>query len=391
MEPAVNVRRVLLQAGLWVASGRLLQVVEGGAVPRLDEPERRSLIDCAIRERLVPMLAEFSRHYHLDLGDVPERISAIYRLANAVLYQHLAPVLAVLRDSGIKPVLLKGADLGLNVYPENLPRFMLDVDLLIRPTDVALVESAFKLSGFVQGVVDKHLLTIEPPTPEEMAKLESDRQELCPFTKLVLVPELSQYAEVVEEFLSHCPFVVLGKDVFLAISYDVHLTLAVDFDVRDVWHELREINFPGDHPLYAQSFTDMFWYYATKMYHELMLLDERAMRYFVDTVAIVARRSEMIDWQRVVKVCDKYRFHPSLFFTLWHVSELLGPVVPPWVVEACRPQGIDSDRGHDWGDFVPKMLGELAISPMLVSKEGPDLGSSSLVGAAVHVRAISSE
>src|ERR1700730_1003093 len=116
-EAAAGPRRLLLQAGLWVASGNLVPLVPGGG-RRFDDQSNRGLLEWGLREKMAPMLAQFSREHGLDLGAVPDQLSVVSRVATAALYQHLTPVLATLAERGIKPLLLKGADLDLNVYPE---------------------------------------------------------------------------------------------------------------------------------------------------------------------------------------------------------------------------------------------------------------------------------
>jgi hypothetical protein len=358
--------RLLLQCGLWAATGRLIEVSGEGRQRPADEEVRTALLARAVREKMVPMVHEYSRHHDLGLGDDPARISTVARLVTEALYEHCRPVLAAVAAAEIKVVLLKGADLDLHVYPQQLPRLMGDVDLLVRPSDAARVAAIFERAGFVQGDLNKPLMRIEPLSAEDKSDLEADRPELYEFAKLVLVPDLAGFADVIDRYLQDRRFIVLGGDVYLALGYDVHVNLAPDFDLRDVWSDLREIAFPGvGTTLLGQSFADMLWYLASRMYHEILLLDEPGMRYFVDTVALTHHFLQSISWERVVAMCNRYKLHPSLFSTFWHINELLGPVIPAAVIDSCRPGTVEGDRGHDWGDFTPKMLGEVAIHPLL--------------------------
>jgi len=59
--------------------------------------------------------------------------------------------LAALNEAGIRPVLLKGASLGLDLYPEQALRGMGDLDLLIEPSELGRALGASAQAGLVMG------------------------------------------------------------------------------------------------------------------------------------------------------------------------------------------------------------------------------------------------
>ncbi len=359
--------RLLLKAGLWTATGRILEEITARAP--LFEPEkmRDALVSLAIREKMIPMLDAFLRHQGWDLGPRPARLTAVFEQVSSLHYHELTSVARMLSAQGIGIVLLKGGDLDLSVYGSGLPRSMSDLDFLVRPMDIPTVEAALAAVGFRQGIFDRENLSIRTVTEEVKREVEAGKAELVEFGKIVLLPELSPLREEIGlQFgpASHHRMVVLGRDVYVYVALDVHVNLAEGFALEDVWMDMREISLPDGAALLGQSFTDLIWFLAVRLYHETLLDGRATLRAFVDIVAVLHRFADRINWGRLLEMGNKYRLQPALYFVLWHVNELLGPIVPDWLLKELDPRGPTSDRSHDWGDFVPKMLGELTIHPL---------------------------
>lgn len=359
--------RLLLKAGLWAATGRMFEEVGGSVAELKAEPVRSALVSLAVREKMIPMLEAFSRHQGWDLGPLPTRLTTVFEQVSSQHYRELSSVVRLLGSQGIGIALLKGGDLDLSVYGTEVPRSMSDLDFLVRPMDLPSVEVALATAGFRQGVFDRENLSTRTVAEDVKQEVEAGKAELVEFGKIVLLPELSSLREEIgSQFgpASHHRMVVLGRDVYVYVALDVHVNLAEGFALEDAWRGMREVSLPDGATLLGQSFTDMVWFLAARLYHETLLDGRATVRAFVDIVAVLNRYADRIDWGRLLEIGNKYKLQPSLFFVLWHVNELLGPVAPDWLLKALDPRGPTSDRSHDWGDFVPKMLGELTIHPL---------------------------
>lgn len=357
--------RMLLRAGIWAATGRPTPLLENFD----SKIELGVFLSRAVREKMVPMLDACARDLALDLGAEPTRLTEVFRHIADAHYQELAGLVDELSTSDIKVMLLKGGDLDLTVYPGTLPRSMADLDLMVKPMHVQAVESALTSAGFQQGIFDRAELTIRPVGRFEKEEAEAGAAELLDYLRVVHLPALSPYRSEILEYLGDSedhPLVILDRDVFSVLSFDVHVNLSTGFDIQDSWWNPRTIQIPGGREVFGQSYSDLLWFLSARLYHEILLHSRPAMRYFVDVIALLDRFGASIDWERVVSMGQKYKLHPSLYFVFWHVNEILGPVVPGWVIETFDLRRADADRSHDWGDFVPKMLGELAIEPLLV-------------------------
>lgn len=360
-----EVGRTLLQAGLWAATGKIFAIARAGIPQTSPDQFRKALLKRAIREKMMPMLAAFSLSHDLGLGDLPAKLSEVFRIISSEHYKHLRPVVDSLARSGVPVVLIKGADLDLAVYQKMFPRTMGDIDILVQPADVPTVVSAFQREGFVQGKLEKDRFEIVPLSDLERSELEDGSIELAEFTKLVLVPDLLPFRNAIDEGLSYWRMMPLRDAYHLVIGYDVHIHLSLEFDLEDAWSNLRETNFPEVGKCLAQSFTDIAWYLAVRFYHELHLNYAYVMRSFIDVLLVILRNHADIDWDRIVYIADKYKLHPALYYVFWHISELLDGKVPEKVLNSLCPLNAGTQRGHDWGDFVPKMLGDVQLSPIL--------------------------
>jgi hypothetical protein len=324
----------------------------------------------AVREKMVPLLDVYCREHDLGLGTAPSRLSEVFRIIAREQYRHLRPILDRLTQAGIPVVLIKGADLDLAVYKQAFPRVMGDIDILIRPPDAPPVMEVFRSQGFIQGKLDKSSLQMVPLGDAEKAEFEEGSIELAEFAKLVKVPDLLPFQDVIAEHLSYWRMTPLQDEFYLVVGYDIHIHLSLEIDLQDVWCNLRTIDAPEVGRCLGQSFTDMAWYLAVRFYHELHINNAFVMRGFLDVLAILHHHHERLDWERIAEIARKYSLQPALFYTMWHANELLGPLVPPSLLEALCPATSGTERGHDWGDFVPKMLGSVQLTPIL---EPPDL------------------
>lgn len=310
------------------------------------------------------MLDVFARAHELGLGPSPAALSEVYRLIAREQFTQLVPVLETLAGQKLPVVVIKGADLDLTVYQQAFPRVMGDIDVLVRPTDVAEVSKVFRQHGFMHGTLDKDRVEMTPLSEEKKLAFEEDSIELAEFAKLVSVPELLPFRPEIECRLSYWRMAPLQDAYSLVVGYDVHTCLSLEFEQNEAWDNLRSFDYPGFGPCLGQSYTDMAWYLAVRFYHELHINCSFVMRGFLDVLAIVWRHHSAIDWERLVHVARKYQLQPALYYTFWHVHELLGALMPRSVVAALAPNLGAGKRSRDWGDFMAKFLGDVQCYPL---------------------------
>ena len=318
----------------------------------------------AIREKMIPMLAAFASSHDLGLGDAPAQLAKVFRILTREHYRQLRPILEDLERGGVPVVLIKGADLDLTIYRQRLPRVMGDVDVLVRPQDVASVSAAFRSQGFIQGKLDERSFRILPLTEPEKADFEEDSIELAEFSRLSDVRDLVEFDDLIKQYLSYWRMRRLHDSFSVVIGIDVHIHLSLDFDLRDVWVGLRNMDSPEVGRCLAQSFTDMAWYLTLRFYHEHHLNNAAVMRSFLDVLAVILEKHEQIDWDRILFIASRYKLQPALFYTFWHIDQLFQGLIPQTLLDALSPANPGSDRGHDWGDFIPKMLGTVVLAPL---------------------------
>lgn len=360
-----EVARTLFQAGLWAVTGRLFPL-DGAGIPQGNSEQfREALMARAIREKMMPMLDAFSRIHDLGLGDSTSRLTEVFGIISREHYSHLRPALDSLAQRGIPVALIKGGHLDLAVYQKKYPRVMGDIDILVRPPDTQAVKDVFKDLGFIQGVLNSARIEIEPLSDQERSQIEEDGIELAEFSKLISVPDLITFKGVISHHLAYWRMVPLHDTFYLVAGYDVHTHLSRDMELVDVWSDLQMIDFPEVGQCLAQSFTDLAWYLAVRFYHELHINNAFVMRSFLDVLLVVHRHHGSIDWDRILYISEKYKLHPSLFYTFWRAQEILGGVIPEKLIRSLDPSSPGADRGHDWGDFIPKMLGDIQILPLL--------------------------
>lgn len=361
----------LLAIGIWLASGEEVGRLAGRACdpsapsgPSGENP-RDHLLSAALEEKMLPMVHAYARARRWADLDRLRASNEIFSAAGRALYDGIAPVLRALRSRGVDAMLIKGGALDLGVYDEDLPRTMDDLDLLVKPPDLDVVVAELEAAGFVQGRVDLERMQISPLSPEEKQRIAARHYELAPFSKLARVPALSPLREWIDPDLAGEQFRVVGGEVFMVLQYDVHFNLSLGFDVADVWEFHESGRLPDGTEVLIQAPSDLAWFLPARAYHEVMALGEPSLRQFVDWLALLAARGDAIDWDHVLRLANRYDLHPGLFYMLWHADELLPSTVPREVIEACSPDRPEVKRFHDWGDFVPKLLGTVSVTPLL--------------------------
>jgi hypothetical protein len=360
----------LLRSGLWVVTGHDESMLSTSP-ELLDSPElRHQLTLKAVQQKMVPMLVAFLRGTGRDVSESLGALEGVYRVRMARLYAAIEPVLDMLEQSGIDVLMLKGSDLAFTGYPAHpeMPRVMFDVDLLAKPPDLLAVENALKAAGFAQGRPKFESLRIESLSPADVAAYKMmNHYELPAFQKFIEVAELTQYVDHTSKYLTPFGYKIqqLGGKTYFLVEVDVHFNISRDIELQDVWDEPRWIKLPSGREMLAQSLTNMLWFLATRLYHEVMQANGCVLRNFIDVLAVVNLSHDQLDWDRIVRLSEKYGLFTSLYYVFVHVNELLGPVIPQDVLQTFYPMHQGMRRDHDWGYLMPKLLGRVVTMPIM--------------------------
>jgi hypothetical protein len=354
---------LLLRAGLWFVTGH--ELLPGDRKLPTSREAMHQLILKAVEQKVLPLLVAYLRGAGHEVVAALCELEFLLRVRMEAFYAAVEPVLERVATAGIDLLLLKGGDLAVTVYPSGLPRMMEDLDVLAVPTDLQEVERALQNEGFAQGTVSSTALTVAPLTAAQLVSYRAmNHYELPTYSKFVELPDCAPLAERTSKYLR--PFgywmPVVGRKAYVPVDVDVHFNVARDIDLDDVWRAPRPLTLPSGRQVAGQSPTDMLWFLTSRVYHEVMQADTGVLLQFIDVLSIIKRYGAEIDWERVQEIGVKYGLLPSFFYVFAHVNECLGPVVPSTLIDACYPAHHGARRPHDWGDFMPKLLGGVMIS-----------------------------
>lgn len=259
-----------------------------------------------------------------------------------------------LRDVGIPAPAFKG--IAYAASPHGGGAIFNDIDILIPRNSVEAARTALAELGYSQNIVS-HGGAVQLISGEAIQSFEVTHYELFPFTRIVRTPEVDYLAQAINDLgLSH-PFIVEKEQVYVAIELDIHHNLSLGIEADAVLACVREAECCGS--VFSQlDWETHVWFVAARLYHEVMVLSAQKMRPLVDIGRVLAFAE--LDWERVMNISKTYALSPSLYYPLCWLSEQLPGTVPGDILRA-----LDSDRVaqglHDFGDFIPKMLGQKVL------------------------------
>jgi hypothetical protein len=118
----------------------------------------REVIEVAREHGLIPWLAQVMRQSARAASVTPaEDLATLNLLAAAsalhsdVLFAALERALAALGEAGVEPIVLKGPALASTLYPTRDLRPFGDLDLLVRPPELARADQALRALGYLPG------------------------------------------------------------------------------------------------------------------------------------------------------------------------------------------------------------------------------------------------
>lgn len=304
-------------------------------------------------------------------GSVAAPFETYHRVAEVVFalqWRSWTDVAGALAAAGVDCLALKGVQLQAALYPATCRHLANDVDVLVRPEALALTGDVLRELGYARtSRIGDRYIAVDQSTIDDF---ERDHYELFPFTKLVPAswPGGIGNDDLVALGITH-PTLVDGDELYVAVELDVHHNLAPGLDLDDVWHRPMEFTIGGR--LHRGVSVDVLaWFLPARFYHEVMVSGRRSGKALADLALLFA--SEPIDMAVVLRCAERYALAPSLFYVYAFLDEVGAVDLGPAVLDALADLLGRHRSRHDWGDFVPKLLGQrVTFRPTL---EGPSGG-----------------
>ena len=117
----------------------------------------QNLFTIALEEGVAPYLYYCLKKSETDICIPPEikrkfvKVSQNVLARNTVLFHELGKILRLFSDNGIPVIVLKGAYLSEKIYPHNGLRPMGDIDLLVKKSDLSIVQEKLLEMGYHQS------------------------------------------------------------------------------------------------------------------------------------------------------------------------------------------------------------------------------------------------
>lgn len=275
-------------------------------------------------------------------------------LATTVQQRAWTEIAQALAAAGVECLALKGVHLQAKYYPSTCRYLANDVDVLVRPESLHKSREVLAECGYTQGI--KRIGSRYAPVEQAaIQNFERDHYELFPYTKIIAVqwPDGIGKEDLARLKISH-PTYVEGENLYIAVEIDVHHNLAPGIDLEDIWREPDE--FVVEDSVYrAVSPSVLMWFLPARFYHEVMITADRSAKTLADLAFVIA--GSTVDFTPALHCAEKYALEPGLFY-VYSFLDSLAAIENGATLLASLNDLLKRDRRlHDWGDFVPKLLG----------------------------------
>jgi hypothetical protein len=250
-----------------------------------------------------------------------------HKRANEIRLARLAEILAVLEAQQIPVIVLKGGALAPQIYPAPGLRPMSDLDILVPPEQVFIVQTILRDLGFTASLPND-------PTPSDHRHLPVIMQ---PTAEMAVSVEIHRALGGTPRFPEGKPFDVLWKT---AVSYPFATQTA---------HML--------------GYEDMLWHLHTHMVSE----HTRLIR-IVDSVAFAETFAQEIDWQLVQQQTPQVMAALSVLHFVMPLSDELRQTAG--IATGPQPDGVDVMLQdwpplprHLWGGKSRREIWQETFSP----------------------------
>lgn len=293
---------------------------------RLLEQDWDRVMRQAARHGVIPLF--YQRLKDLSWGAaVPTSVMARLRenalqnaLRNLLLHRELSTVLKAYEHDGIPVIVLKGAYLAEVVYADRALRTMLDMDLLVRATDLPRAETRLLEMGYSR---------LEQPDCEVNYATHHHSQ----------------------------PFVKPGGvkiELHRAIG---HTTGAFNIAVDGLWERATPVAIGGVEALTLAP-EDLLLHLCLHASFDHKFLF--GLRPFCDLSAVIRHHRDHIDWEQVQYRARQWGVGKHIYLTLYLARELLDADVPGETLDTLKPEGFDLEvfvwaRAAIFADDMPAL------------------------------------
>jgi hypothetical protein len=279
----------------------------------------QGVANAAVRHGLRPLLYERLAAKTPDLK-VPESVLESLRetylaisLRNALLYRDLKGVLEAFRKNGIAVIVLKGAHLAQLVYPTTASRQMADIDMLVKPRELAKAAVTLLENGYGSE--------IRPDDIETWRAQHPNAHHLPSFAK-PLHPRI-----------------------------ELHWTISAASNSGkppDVWEESRSVRIAGVEGR-VLSPEDLLIHLCL---HSRLHRFGQGLRPVCDLTVAIRRYQGELDWNKVISRARAWQAEKCVHLGLWLGRKLMRAPVPASVFRALQPNGLEAS----WADLAVEIV-----------------------------------
>lgn len=281
---------------------------------------------------------------HVDWSNTTVELIAI------VLRRCAEEITFVAREVGITPVVLKGLAASLLAYDALRDREVLDLDLLVAPSDAEPLFHLIRRLGYVPGMFDLDAHRIVES--DEAPVMSEGEYELPRLWKCVAV-DVDEEVRRQLATTRHPRLYVADDRLWVPVSAEVHYALAPSFALP--WSPI-EIAAGDLSPLFGLDRTSHLVYTCYKAYVDLLVFGTRkAAKLFADAIRLVSRHHEAIDFAAAHEMARANGAAAPLAYVLAHARDTFG--VRSAALDACLASShAGGDDSLDLGDVLPHVL-----------------------------------
>jgi hypothetical protein len=247
---------------------------------------------------------------------------------NTIVVNEVKVLLKILKQANIDVVLLKGAALLASVYPGLAYRFMSDIDVLVRESDLVKSQENLLAHGYIQNV----------PT----YNLKKNKHHHLP------------------------AFWNPAKNIRIEIHWTLGNTdQGVNIDINEVWSRIQESKIEGLETLILSP-EDMILHQCFHLFFNFVNIVIYKTLY--DIVAIIQCYGDSIDWNLIADCCEKYHLETPVYAILFLIKDQLAMNVPSDVLSLLRSKS--SINQISWMETKYKKTGMETLGKNIYSKQG---------------------
>jgi hypothetical protein len=294
-----------------------------------------TVLDQAYRHHLLPLLARNVLRYRLypklsgpratfRYEDLLTHVYQANQVRNEAMLRELGALLRELAAHDVHPLLRKGFVLAQEVYQDIGVRRSYDIDLMVEPEQVPVVEAALPRLGYAKGNPSPNRREIQPLTREQAAYWA------------MRVPNLSFRRQTSERFVNGFVIDVCLNQFLLGSGYDLPAGRLAERG-RDV-HVFGLAAKAFTHEEMVIDLTTHLFKEATSL-HYVHLENDLTVAKFLDIAGYVAAKP--VDWDRLITLCDRYGVTDPVYFGLHYTEALYPDTIPATVLDRLRPADTD--------------------------------------------------